>query len=415
MKKLSILAVASLVYATLGAQTVIDTVSIGSGYANQVWYSLQNDNQGTSPKNNWDLAFATGGMGSTILINSVNNVKLWKYPNADTSGWATVDTSGISSWPALYNSDTSWAYGAFSKGINFSNPYDLGWGIYNPITHHVIGDSLYIIKLSSGVYKKLWIKSLISGTYTFRYANLDGSNDTTVALSKSSFTGKNFGYYSIQNKTSLNREPNSANWDLLFTQYTAFIPSPYTVAGVLSNIGVKVAKASNVDVNTVQWTNYSFNSEINTIGYNWKQYTGSWVIEDSLAYFVKDKTGNIWKVIFTGFGGSANGNYIFSKEKVSAAGVEEITNNKISGLVVYPNPSNSGKVNLIYELTENVNTIQLHIFDVFGREVYRENLNNKISGFYVHNIEVENLESGVYFVTMQADNSISQQKLIIKN
>ena len=38
--------------------------------------------------------------------------------------------------------------------------FDMGWGIYSMITHHVTGDSLYAIKTVGGDWKKLWIQKL---------------------------------------------------------------------------------------------------------------------------------------------------------------------------------------------------------------------------------------------------------------
>lgn len=367
MKTTTLIALGISAYLSTQAQAVIDTVSIGANYTNQVWYSLQNDEQGSSAKNNWDLAFSVTGQGSNILINSVTGTKLWLYPKSDTSGWASFDTTGLYTWTPLYNSDTSWNYGAFKQNLS-SNPYDVGWGIYDPITHIVTGDSLYVIKLANGIYKRLWIQKLAGGTYTFRYANLDGTNDVTATLVKSNYSGKNFGYYSIQNGAALDREPPTANWDLLFTQYTGFIPQPYNVTGVLSNIGVTVAEARGVDINNVSWTSYSFNTAMNEIGYDWKKYSGNWTIEDSLVYFVKDKTGNIWKVIFTGFGGMANGNYIFSKEKVSSVGIAEANGNNIGSIAVYPNPSNGNNVNIIYNLEKTVSSVHLSVYDLSGKK-----------------------------------------------
>lgn len=394
------------------AQPVIDTVSTGANYANQVWYSLQNDEQGSSAKNNWDLAFSTAGQGSNILINSVTGAKLWKYPNSDTTGWATLDTTGLSTWAALYNSDTSWAYGAFKQNLS-SNPYDVGWGIYDPITHFVWGDSLYVIKLANGTYKKLWIQSLISGSYAFRYADLDGTNDVTAQLIKSTYTGKNFGYYSIQNGAALDREPLNNTWDLLFTQYTGFIPQPYNVTGVLSNMDVTVAEASGVNVNTVTWTSYSFNTAMNEIGYNWKAYNGNWTIQDSLAYFIKDLPGNIWKVIFTGFGGGADGNFIFTKEKVGSVGIAEANGNTIGILSLYPNPSNGNDISIIYNLEKSVSSANLAIYDLSGKKLHSENLNNT-QEFYQHKISNQNLSAGMYIIAIEFNGKTVQQKLVIR-
>ncbi len=397
------------------AQTIIDTVSLGAGYANQKWYSLQNDEQGLAPKNNWDLAFDPSGFGTSIHINSVNGIMLWTYPQSDTSGWATVDTSGISTWKAKYNSDTSWVLGAFDKGAITSNANDVGWGIYNSITHIITGDSIFVIKLSNGSYKKLWIINATGTAYNFKYADLNGSNLQTQVLNKSTYSNKNFGYFSIQNNTALDREPVvSANWDLLFTQYTAFVPTPYTVSGVLSNKGVKVAQADNVSSPSTfnNWFAQSYNTAIDGIGYDWKAFTSSWSIAQDTVYFVKSKTGDIWKLRFTGFGGGSNGNYIFSKEKLSTVGIK--TNNELNpaAVSIYPNPTAGNNVTVLYDLEKNYNTAELSLIDITGKLITQETLNNTI-GFYSHSINTQNLKPGVYVVSVKLNNSTIQQKLII--
>jgi len=45
---------------------------MGAGYANENYYTLSNQNKVSVARNNWDLAFASdgvGGAGSTIRIN----------------------------------------------------------------------------------------------------------------------------------------------------------------------------------------------------------------------------------------------------------------------------------------------------------------------------------------------------------
>ncbi len=407
-----------IVFATINvtnAQVVTDTVSLGASYANQKWYSLQNDEQGTAPKSNWDIAFDCSGFGSSVYINSAIGTLLWKYPTADTSGWSTLDTTGLSTWPKLYNSDTSWTFGAFEQGINFSNPYDIGWGIYSAITHYVTGDSLFVIKLASGAYKKIWIQLLASSVYTFRYANLDGTSDTTVSLAKSGYTGKNFGYYSLQTNSALDREPLSADWDLIFTQYTAFIPTPYTVSGILHNNGVTVAHVEPIanPVAYVNWSAHTYSTAINEIGYDWKTYSGVWTLDDSLVYFVKTNAGDVWKIIPTGFGGSSNGNYIFSKEKLSAVGIKDETGNTNAILSVYPNPSSGGSTTIIYDFENTVSSAMLNVYDLSGKNIYSEKLKNDI-GLHTYNLNTSAFNNGMYFVTLEFEGKRIQQKLIVQ-
>ncbi|MBC7863199.1 MAG: T9SS type A sorting domain-containing protein [Bacteroidia bacterium] len=416
MKKILLpLLIASAFTTGTKAQSVIDTVSIGAGYANQTWYSLQNDNQGSAPKNNWDLAFDVSNFGSSIHINSITGTMLWKYPVADTAGWVTLDTTGLSTWPALYNSDTSWIAGAFDKGMVLSNPYDLGWGVYSPTTHIVTGDSVYVIKLASGVYKKLWIENLAGSAYSFRYSDLNNTNLQTVSLSKPTYSGKNFGYYSIQTNTALDREPVSANWDLVFTQYTTFIPTAYTVSGILHNKGVKVAQVKPIANPTTytNWSAHTFNTEINEIGYDWKVFTGSFVIEDSLVYFVQTNAGDIWKVIPTGFGGGSTGNYMFSKEKLSSTGLNDETGNLTALLSVYPNPSTNGNTTIVYDFENQVSSAVLNVYDLSGKNIYSEKLTAG-TGLHTYNLNTSTLTAGMYFITIDFDGKKIQQKLIIQ-
>lgn len=401
-------------YTSTNAQSVSDTVSLGAGYGQQVWYSLSNDNQGTAPKNNWDIMFEVSGFGSSIHINSVTGTLLWKYPHADTSGWSSLDTTGISIWKPLYNSDTTWTTGAFDIGKVVSNPYDLGWGVYNSITHVVAGDSLYIIKLADGAYKKLYIESLAGGTYYFKYADISGTNLFAASISKSSFSSKNFAYYSISSNSVVDREPDANNWDLLFTPYTAFIPSPYTVAGVLSNKNVTVAQANGIS-NTSSYTNWaahSYSHAINEIGYDWKTFAGTWFIEDSLVYFVRSTHGDVWKMIYTGFGGSANGNYYFTKELISPNTIHE-SDRSLKIISIFPNPCSGNEITIVFENSENIGSdITITITELNGKTVLSSKLVTNQT-LQKSTFSTAGLSSGLYLVTMASTSQLAQQKLVI--
>lgn len=417
MKKIILAGVLALVIVNAHAQAVSDTVSLGAAYANQVWYSLANDEQGAAPKNNWDLAFDASGFGATILTNSVSGVVLWNYPNADTSGWATIDTTGIAGWQARYNSDTSWTLGAMGRYANPTNPSDLDWGVYNVTTHAVTGDSVYIIKLGDGSYRKLRILSLVGAAFSFRYANLDGTDQHDVLFSKAGYTRKNFGYYSLRTHTALDREPASAAWDLVFGQYTAFVPGPYTVTGALTNKGVVAAKCINVadPFSYTDWSSGVFTSAINTIGYNWKTFNGvSYDVVDSTVYFVKTAGGDIWKLIFTGFGGSANGSCMFSKEQLyTQTSVPATNGGPVSSLAIYPNPATGAGAHIVYSLPNAATYAHITLHDLTGRLVYAAQLAGG-AGIGQHIIPSGLLTAGVYTVTLTDSATTLQTKLIVQ-
>jgi hypothetical protein len=388
---------------------VTDTVSTGAGYANQVWYSLANDNQGSAPKTNWDLAFDVSPFGAAVLANTITGTTVWAYTAGDTADWATLDTAGLTTWPKFYNSDTSWAIGAFNQGA--SSSFDMGWGMYSSITHYVTGDSLYVVKLANNTYRKLWIVQLANSTYQFRYATLDNSSDQTVSLVKTSYPGKNFAYYSIQNNAALDREPINADWDLLFSQYTAFVPTAYTVTGVISNIGTTVAQAMPVNVSTTQWASYNFVTPINEIGYDWKTLnmsTFTYDITDSLVYFVRVQNGDIWKMIFTGFGGSANGNYIFTKELISLTSING--EEQAMFMELYPNPA-TANATLSFATKANEETI-ITVTDLSGKTCYESKMSG--TGLQQVTLNTESWNAGMYIVTLQAEGKTQCKKLIVQ-
>ena len=417
MKKAILTSLLAATCMSAGAQVITDTVSTGATYVNQVWYSLSADEQGNAPKNNWDLAFDVSGFGATILINSITGTTLYNYPKADLSGWATVDTTGLSTWTARWNAETSWAYGAMGNYADPANAYDLDWGTYNLTTHVVTGDSIYIIKLANGAYKKLAIESLSGSVYNFKYADLDGSNAHTATLDKSAYSGKNFGYYSIQSNAALNREPLAANWDLLFTQYTAFIPGPYTVTGILTNNNVAVAKCINIaNVATyTDWASATFSTNINAIGYNWKTFTGmAYEIQDSTVYFVKTATGDIWKMILTGFSGSSTGSFMFSKEKLyTQTGIQEAAGTTKASMALYPNPAVGTNVSVIYSLPTTATTATLTVSDMAGRTVSETTLLAQ-QGLQQYQLPASSLKAGSYIINLHTGNSSVQQKLIVQ-
>lgn len=377
------------------AQT-IDTVSLQAGYSRTVWYSLEDDEQANVVKNDWDIAFDVTSLGASVWINSSIGTKLWRC-SCDTSQFSSLDTSGISGWTEQINTDTSWQFGAFNLNITVPD-FDLGWGTYSMITHTVIGDELFVIKLSNGSYQKIWIQELASGSYTFRHAALDNSMDMVHTLTKSLYSGKNFAYYSLVNHAAIDKEPLSSSWDLVFQQYSALDQGGYLVSGVVSNYGVEVAEVYPVNNPTSfnDWQNQSYSQNISTMGYDWKSYSGSWTLEDSLVFMVKSVDGDYWKLQFTGFGGSSNGNFIFSKEKLSTVSADKIEPNT-SQLFLFPNPVNDA---LTLMLDADFGHADLAISDIHGKIISTYSFIHP-GGMQTSIFSTTELNSGIYMLSIR--------------
>ena len=418
MKKIFSLAVALFISTNIFAQiAVYDSVTMGNGYANQIFYSMQNGEVSNAPNNNWELAFTTYFMGANAWTNSAQGVALYLIPNTDTSGFSSVDTTGYLSWQMLNNSDTTWNIGAFNQ--NISGLYDYGWGAYSMTTNTVEGDSLFLVRFGMAPYtfKKFWLKKKdINGSWVFRYANLDNTGDVTDTILLTNYSGKNFSYYSLVNGTDLNREPATSSWDITFTRYTAkvlvagCIPAPgfFAVTGVLNNEKVVSAQANQADFAMVNSAPYisQMDSNISTIGFDW---ICSGVLTDSVVYFIKANGGAIWKLQFTAPAPTmATGKIFFIKEQLNT-GIQSVNENS-TAVYVYPNPSD-GNSTLVVDAKQSA-TATFNIYNVVGKLMAVQSATLK-AGLNLIPLNTESLSDGIYFVKNDSEKNSTAIKLVI--
>ena len=141
---------------SLNIQSQNQSISMNSGYANQIFYSMQNGEMVNIQNDNWDIAFSTDAFSSTIRINDGKGVQLYTYHLGDTTDWNMTNTSTPNIlYNQMYNSDITWETGAFDINTT-SSGFDYGWGVYNLQTHRIVGDSIFVIQTINGNWKKLW-------------------------------------------------------------------------------------------------------------------------------------------------------------------------------------------------------------------------------------------------------------------
>ena len=410
MKKLFTTLFSILTASVMMAQT-IDTVSCGAGISKQVYYSLLNGIQASEDNDDWDIAFQTSSQFSvSIMINPATETELYLY-NGDTSDW-NADWTGLdSTWLAtntsrLYNSDTSWEHGAFARYQNFPN---YTWGMYNFTTHQVWGHKIFVIKLSNGVYQKVWIESLISGVYTFRHASLDNMMDMQHQVKQSDYAGKNFAYYSLQQHKAVDKEPMSTDWDLYFGKFTGYVPTPYPVTGVLHSLQTMSSKAYPVDDSTYgNWQAHELDSSMNIIGHDWKTFnmgTFQYDIADSTVYFVRTQHNDVFKLVFTHYGGSTTGDIVFNKTQVHFSGLEEEV--KLSLFDIYPNPAND-IINIAYQSNE---AAIVEFYNLSGNKILSNNLR---ANALTQMLDVSSLDAGFYIMTITSGTERISRKIVIE-
>lgn len=414
MKRLYTIIAVSLFSSFLVAQ---ESVSIQPGYSHETYFSFTNGTVKSSPLESWDIAFEITGFSASIRVNTAIDISLYSVPGLGIADWGSVDTSGIESWTPRNNSDQTWSVGAFNRSIEGGNDFDLGWGVYNPVTHVVEGDSLYVVSFSGITWKKLKINDLTSGTYSFTIADLDGANEVTRSVSKAEFEGKNFGYYSFTGDSLVDQEPASADWDLVFHKYLSEIAPGiyYAVSGVQMNLGITVAEVTGKSASEFtleDTTGVLFDENISAIGNDWKSYdfmTATWAIQDSLTFFVKNRNEEIFQLTFTGFGGSATGEFQF--EQTNLTNSIQLPSGVIQQAVVAPNPIFE-TVNVLLDLEQPAST-QINILDLQGRTIHQHDAGT-LSGFQQVSFSQPGLPAGLYLLRITAGESVLTRKIEVR-
>lgn len=372
-----------------------DSVEMGAGYANQVYYSLQNGVVGTALATGWHLAFEVPIRGAAIRINSARGVGVWSTTR-DTSEWAALSLADTVE--RLYDDLCRWEVGALNRGAAPGNPFDVGWGLYDLLTHITYGKALFIISLPGGTQKKLWIRRLEGPHYTLRLANLDGSGDTTLTIDKGVATGQNFVYLKlVPTPEVLSLEPPTTSWDLVFTPYTALLSGnvSYPVTGVLQNGRVRTARVplrSDANPDTLTPAAYALDSCLSTIGYDWKRFdmsTSSWILADTVYYLIRDNAGALWRLRFVGFTGSSSGKALFEKVRLQAS--TALSQGRAQRLQIYPQPAREG----FWLSLPGTGSYELALYSLTGQVAWKGQVLGDVE---VYLIRPAGLPAGAYFL-----------------
>jgi hypothetical protein len=303
------------------------TVSMGSNSINDVYYSLATGEVASLNRSDWDIAFSIPLQSATILINEGAGVEL--YTVGDTNAWDLIDDNTITGLSPSFNDESDWSKGAFNiYATGFPN---YGWGTYhagNP-DHNVGGDSLYVIKLSDGSFKKFMVRAKLGANSLniFRWADLNGENEIIGSVGTAGYVDKkHFIHYSLVNNQLVEAEPDMTEWDLLFTRYSIKIPvgpsqfMDYPVMGVFSNPDVLVASVTGKDPENVTYSDAStFSERPDAIGHDWKvsdPVTHEISLADSTSYLIESVDGNTYLMYFSNYGGNSEGTIEFKLKTI---------------------------------------------------------------------------------------------------
>ncbi|MDR4890906.1 MULTISPECIES: T9SS type A sorting domain-containing protein [unclassified Chryseobacterium] len=398
-------------------------MTMGSGYQNRVFVNLADGNMVSQPANTWDIAFyrnSNYAFGSRV--NDAKDIEVFTA-STNLADWDNISISNEASWGApLYNPDqtTDWSQGAFEQGpVTSPNPNipSTGWGVYNPVNHHIQGKAIFVLKYASGTYIKFAIEDAFAG-YTFKYSKWNGTSwgATETRTLANGTDDSYFNYFSFDTGAKVpSLEPSRTAWDFVFTKYYTFYMGMqmYPLSGAIQSPNIKVAMIQPETQQTTAYAipaNASFSSAITTVGHSWK---GIGTVKNDVVYYVK-KGNDYYRMYFTTNGGASTGNMYFKYKKITETlGITEV--GKKASFGIYPNPATADKkVTVLFDVKEKAgNKGNVEVYDLTGKKVYSAELTNQ-AGFYKQDLNLSTLTSGNYLVKITYGGHSETKKLIVK-
>lgn len=108
--------------------------------------------------------------------------------------------------------------------------------------------------------------------------------------------------------------------------------------------------------------------------------------------------------------------FVFAAEgtlDLNVSGVDKIENETLE-MSIYPNPASDQNVNVNFNLTQS-SIVSVSIFSSEGKLIYTEPSTNYLKGNHLINLNINDINSGVYFIRLNINNEISSIKTLIVN
>jgi hypothetical protein len=372
---------------------VKDSLVMGAGQTNDVFYHLGTGLVKTESNQNWVMALGNqGGQKAGIYTNTRNGIICYN-PHLPVSSWSTVSLADTATATKQYNQDSCWYIGALNANAD-GTAFDYGWGSYvGGPSHNVVGDSIYIIKQGTN-FLKLRIDSL--GGFTKNWTITIGAlgfpiPDQTLTFSAGTkFAKSNFIYLNVIQAApptyfaivDTSREPVNNTWDFVATKYTKLLVTPpmaQNYTGILNNGKVRSAQVTPVavDVAAANYNSAPYTTTINNIGADWKYFNlanSTYEMNDTTnSYLIESNDSSFYQIRFRADAYAIGTTMIrFEKRKVAAPAAINQINNLASSIGVYPNPS-TADVMVSLESKQNV-AAQLLITDMHGRTLFTKTI-----------------------------------------
>lgn len=301
--------------------------SADPAYTDQIWFDLSNKNSKHTKRNLWELGFYTGNEFRVILNTSLlmAAAPIEGVSDIDQVNSTMVDDLKNFVRVADFNTDNS-IYVDNVKGDYLNNGTVISEISSNPNENKVyllnmgrrfytgdfLPDTAYPAGGNRG-WKKIRILREGSNAYKIQYADLDDTTHHEYVVYKN--PAYNFTFFSIQNETTVDIEPQKKDWDFCYTVFTnvvegagTYIFSDFIMTNNMAGSGVykiMVSKGDDPEVvfndfkkSQIDESKFVFNDHT-VIGDHWRDIFSS--VYGDRFFVLKDSEGKYFKLRFIRF------------------------------------------------------------------------------------------------------------------
>ncbi|NQY30431.1 MAG: T9SS type A sorting domain-containing protein [Flavobacteriaceae bacterium] len=354
----------------------------------------------------------------TLLSTDETTIVLPTLNLSSSSHVLTVNTT-IAGDTSLFNNDSSISFYINAGGIvNNTNSFEA-------ITDELV---VYNNTLASGgcntPQPNIWergiptgplLNSAASGTQVYgTNLNADYPNNSRAFLVSNCYDLTQLVNPTLRFDMAFDLE---GNWDIAYTEYSTDQGQNWTVLGTINSLPLwynsdrtNASSGAADDCQNCpgsQWTGEGENAHASS-GTNATMREYAYDFATNAAIGETDLTGatNIMFRIVLHTDGSVTEEGVIIDDFVidGTLGIEDIQN---GGFVIYPNPS-KGLFNIVFK--NESSSVKFSVYDVTGKIVYSKQtkqFSNK------HELNLNTLSTGVYFLEIENDNKVTTKKLVI--
>ena len=290
---------------------VIEMNAGGAEFPLQAFVDLSKTSQSNIEKYSWDLGFYSNEGEFYVILNSAAGTMARPLDTNDLNAVTAEDTIGFAFDMTIPPPNFDPSIGSVAW-IDTPDG-NLETTAFGEISSTDSENNVFIIKRDGERnWKKVRVVRNGEG-YTVQYADINATSFESAEITKDA--AYNFTFYDLDNGITI-VEPEKDSWDIMYSTYTEIlnlgapgtdIPYLFNDYIIINRYEVEVTMVMSAEVSFEDFTlthleNLEFNSEINSIGSNWRQGGGPGsapALFDDRYFVLKDAEDNIYKLLFT--------------------------------------------------------------------------------------------------------------------